>query len=98
MYSWECNGDVIEIGLGLCLWRRGKARKREKEEKALEKGQEGLNKSTNQFSTPLPAFDGVQRLFFAIVVLGYNLVNINFQFSLHFFIFAIIGVAFIGVA
>ena len=49
VYSWECNGDVIEIGLGLCLWRWGKARKREEEEKALEKGQEGLNTSRISF-------------------------------------------------
>ena len=98
MYSWECNGDVIEIGLGLCLCRWGKARKREEEEKALEKGQEELNKSIISFQHHClhsMAFNGC---FFAIVVLGYNLVNINFQFSLHFFIFAIIGVAFIGVA
>ena len=95
MYSWECNGDVIEIGLGLCLWRWGKARKREEEEKALEKGQEGLNKSRISFQHHClhsMAFNGCF-FKFAIVVLGYNLVNINFQFSLHFFIFAIIGVA-----
>ena len=79
MYSWECNGDVIEIGLGLCLWRWGKARKREEEEKALEKGQEGLNKSRFSFqhqSLHSMAFNGCFSKF-AIVVLGNNLVDIN---------------------
>ena len=80
MYSWECNGDVIEIGLGLCLWRWGKARKREEEEKALEKGQEGLNKSRISFqhnNLHSIAFNGCF-FKFVIAVLGYNLVNINF--------------------